>query len=93
MQTNQKHPVLMFVLGVGCVVLFEALIYRFGIAYVQAYGLTVMMLGCSGWYGMSELAGNRRLHTPMGVTLGIIAILVAFTTTGLAGWRFISLLS
>lgn len=58
---------------------------------VQAYGIGVLAIGCSVFYGAVNLIGNRRLHTPIGVTASAAGLLIGSIVTWSMAARFLSM--
>ena len=68
---NARQPLWMFFGGLSIIGFLEFVLSGTGILFVQAYGVGVVAIVCSVFYGALNLVGNRRLHTPIGVTASV----------------------
>ena len=87
-----KKPLLMFLGGLALVAFSEMLLTNTSTLFVQAYGVGLLMLGCSVFYGLVDVMGNRRLHTPIGISASAAGLLVGSVVTWVVAGRFLSML-
>ena len=89
---NARQPLWMFFGGLAIIGFLEFVLSGTGILFVQAYGVGVVAIVCSVFYGALNLVGNRRLHTPIGVTASVAGLLIGSITAWSMGARFVSML-
>ena len=87
---ESKNPVLMFFGGLAIIGFLEFVLSGTGILFVSAYGIGVLTIGCSVFYG--AVKADRRLHTPTGITVSVAGLLVASVVTWHVAARLLSML-
>ena len=87
-----KKPLAMFLAGLAIVGFLEFLRSGTGVLYPKSYAIGVAAIACSVFYGAVSLAGDRRLHDPRGLSVGLVGLAIGSIATWMTAARLLAML-
>jgi hypothetical protein len=88
MHDYETKPLFLFILALSVIIFFDMIAAGTGQLYVKCYGLGLVMLGSSVFYGLVDLVGDRRMHRPLVVTVVAFGLIIGSITTFVLAERY-----